>query len=184
MPVLSNHKWEIFAQELAKGKTADQAYVDAGYRQNSGNAVTLKGKQSISNRVRELLEARDRMHAQSTAKAVERASLTKEWIIAGLMENAERALQAVQAKNANGDPVGDFKYEGSVANRAFELLGKELGMFIDRKETGAPGEFAELDSEGIRRAIAERLGMVGSGDEAPRMAGTEGIGGSQSRRVH
>lgn len=29
---------------------------------------------------------------------------------------------------------GEYKYDGSVANRALELLGKELGMFVDRSE--------------------------------------------------
>jgi hypothetical protein len=37
---------------------------------------------------------------------------------------------------------GEFIYNGSVANKALELIGKELGMFIDRKEVGGPNEFA------------------------------------------
>jgi phage terminase small subunit len=45
MPVLSNSKHELFAQELAKGKTADAAYVSAGYSPNRGNATTLGLKQ-------------------------------------------------------------------------------------------------------------------------------------------
>jgi len=36
---------------------------------------------------------------------------------------------------------GQYVYNGSVANKALELLGKELGMFIDRKEVGGPNEF-------------------------------------------
>ncbi len=50
-----------------------------------------------------------------------------------LVENAERALQRVPVTNDDGSVV-EYHYEGSVANRALELLGKELGMFIDRKE--------------------------------------------------
>lgn len=56
MPVLSNPKHERFAQELAKGKTADEAYQLAGYRANRGNAATLKAKQSVSDRVQEIAE--------------------------------------------------------------------------------------------------------------------------------
>jgi phage terminase small subunit len=56
MRSLKNAKHERFAQELAKGKTADEAYRLAGFKANRGNAATLKAKQSISDRVRELQE--------------------------------------------------------------------------------------------------------------------------------
>jgi hypothetical protein len=38
-------------------------------------------------------------------------------------------------------------YNGSVARKALELLGKELGMFIDRKEVGGPNEFERMSDE-------------------------------------
>ena len=50
-------------------------------------------------------------------------------------------------------PTGEYRYEGSVANRALELLGKEQGMFVDRKEIGKPGAFDALDDEELERAI-------------------------------
>jgi len=34
--------------------------------------------------------------------------------------------------DAGRQETGEFVYDGSVANRALELLGKEIGMFIDR----------------------------------------------------
>ncbi|WP_130225106.1 hypothetical protein [Bradyrhizobium sp. Leo121] len=37
MPILKNSKHERFAQDLAKGKTADEAYVLAGHQENRGN---------------------------------------------------------------------------------------------------------------------------------------------------
>jgi hypothetical protein len=45
------------------------------------------------------------------------------------MENANRAMQAVPASEG-----GEYRYDGAVANRALELLGKEIGMFIDRSK--------------------------------------------------
>lgn len=158
MPVLTNARHERFAQELASGKSLLEAHAAAGYSPNRGNAATLKQTQSILDRINEILSEREQIHAQSTAKAIERVSLTKEWVIARLVENAERALQARQAMGPDGEPVGDFKYDGMVANRALELLGKELGMFIDRKEIGAPGEFADMDDAALLdRAKQEAL---------------------------
>ena len=54
MPALKNARHERFAQELAKGETADAAYVAAGFKANRGNAATLKANQSVKDRVEEL----------------------------------------------------------------------------------------------------------------------------------
>ena len=78
----------------------------------------------------ELLDAREKQHGQATAKAIERVSLTKEWILARLVENAERAMQAVPVLDREGNETGEYTYQGNVANRSLVLLGKEIGMFI------------------------------------------------------
>ena len=54
MPVLKNARHEAFAQALAKGKSADEAYAQAGYKPHRGNASTLRAKQNIVDRVAEL----------------------------------------------------------------------------------------------------------------------------------
>lgn len=178
MAVLKNPKHERFAQELAKGKSQAEAYVTAGFKPNRHNAATLARQQHILDRVEFLLAEREEIHAQSTAKAVERVSLTKEWVLTKLVENAERALQAKQATNSEGEPVGDFKYEGSVANRALELLGKELGMFIDRKEVRNVSEFDEIDdADTLRQRLIERATEAGAGDLAAALAAGAGAAG-------
>ncbi len=54
MPVLPNSKQELFAQAIATGKTADEAYALAGYRPNHGNAQRLKSNEVIRSRVEEI----------------------------------------------------------------------------------------------------------------------------------
>jgi len=108
MPALENPKHERFAQELAKGKTADEAYVLAGYKENRGNAATLKANQSISDRVAEI---------------VERASVRVEITLAKLMEMAatvyDRSLE--QGQNA-------------AAISAVKELGVLTGHRVERRE--------------------------------------------------
>lgn len=70
MPILSNARHERFAQLLAEGKSADEAYSAAGFAPNRGNAATLKAKQSISDRVREILN-----------RGAERAEITQEMVL-------------------------------------------------------------------------------------------------------
>ena len=53
-------------------------------------------------------------------RVAERAAVTKVWVIDKLVENVEKAMTA---KNGS-----------SVANRALELLGQEIGMFRDPKD--------------------------------------------------
>ena len=140
MPVLSNPRQELFAQALADGKTAEEAHRLAGYKASRSGASQLKQKLNVSSRVSELLKEREKIHAQSTARAIERVSLTKEWILAKLIDHAERALQAVPVTDREGNELGEFQYQGNVANRALELLGKHLGLFIDVHEVSGPNK--------------------------------------------
>src|SRR5262249_15282773 len=63
---------------------------------------------------------------------------------AKLVENVERAMQAEPVRRKAGDyeeeVPGEYVYNGSVANKALELIGKEIGMFVDREasQTTAP----------------------------------------------
>jgi hypothetical protein len=168
MPVLANAKHELFAQELAKGISADQSYETAGFKPNRHNAATLARKQHILDRVAEILVERESIHAQATADAVKSVGLTKQWVIETLMENVARAMQAKPAKvDDEGAAVGEYVYQGSVANRALELLGKEVGMFIDRKEvrTGSLDELPPDTLAELREQLnAERVGRADSGD--------------------
>jgi len=67
--------------------------------------------------------------------------------------NVERAMEAFPVLDAAGNPTGKYVYNGNVANRALELLGKEQGMFIERKEIGRPGSFDMLDDEELDSRI-------------------------------
>lgn len=177
MAALKNPKWEIFAQELAKGKSANDSYVLAGYEENDGNARRLRCTEAVLKRIEELLAAREALHGQSTAKAIEKAALSKEWVLERLKENVERAMQAKAPLDDEGNVTGDYKYEGSVANRALELLGKELGMFIERSENGRPGEFDNLNDDALRQHLASEASEL-----LKRIGGTEAPGHSPASR--
>lgn len=56
MPALKNPRHERFAQELAKGRTQEQAYEAAGYRPSRPNACKLAADHNILQRVAEIQE--------------------------------------------------------------------------------------------------------------------------------
>lgn len=161
MPVLPNSRHERFAQALADGKSAEEAHGIAGYKASRSGASQLKQKLNISRRVTELLAEREKIHAQSTAKAIERVSLTKEWVLAKLIDNAERALQAQPVLDREGGETGVYQYQGNVANRALELLGKHLGMFIDVHELSGPDK-GPIQTQEVspRDRLADRIAGI------------------------
>ena len=124
------------------------AYEEAGYRRNDGNAYALRHRADVSAWISELLAERQAQHAEATAKAVQELALTREWVLGKLKENAEKALKA-----EGGSPV---------ANRALELLGKELGMFVDRAEvTQKSEEFQGMSLDEMRRELVARARRLG-----------------------
>lgn len=134
MPALANARHERFARELAGGKSQIEAHEAAGFKPHRGNASSLAQTQSILERVAELQAEQAQIARAATEMAAERLSIDREWVLSTLVENVNRAMQAVEVKDSRGVRTGEFKYEGSVANQALQLIGKELGMFVDRSE--------------------------------------------------
>lgn len=81
MPVLKNARHEKFAQELAKGKTADEAYQKAGFKPNRGNAARLKANESILKRVEEIT-------GKINERVMDKLAITKERVAAELAKIA------------------------------------------------------------------------------------------------
>jgi len=84
MPALKNARHERFAQELAKGETADAAYVAAGFKANRGNAARLKANESVEARVAEIKG---------------RAAIRVEITVAGITERLLKIAEKAEGKN-------------------------------------------------------------------------------------
>jgi hypothetical protein len=169
MPALKKAKYELFAQELAKGHSAAEAYITAGYRPSHSNAGNLRNKKEILGRVAELLELRDKKHVRATEKAIARTALTKEWVITHLMENALQSLGKAPVKvqkDEHGHTLEMFERNPTAANRALELLGRELNMFIERHEVGDPGEFARMSDAELNDMLGQYAKAVGLPDSS------------------
>jgi hypothetical protein len=72
----------------------------------------------------------------------------------------------------------NLKRQGNIANRALEVFGKELGMFIDRKEVGRPGDFSGMSEDELDKRIRELTASEEAGIGAA--AGGEGTALRQS----
>lgn len=128
-PSLPNARQEKFTQLVASGKSPTESYISAGFSPNGAaqSAQNLLKKTYIQERILSL-------RGPIVAAAVDRCAISKAWVLEGLRKNYERAMQQEAVLDREGNETGEFTYAGTVANRALELMGKELGMFIDRKD--------------------------------------------------
>jgi hypothetical protein len=157
MPVLRNPRHERFAQLLAGGKSAKDAYAAAGYKPSDSNGAWLARKEEISSRVAEISNETLERERATAAVAAERAVVTRQ----SLIEKAEAIYQ--QAKEAG---------QTAAAVSALKEIGVLSGIRIERSERGAPGEFdwvekltveelralarGELDIEAVRQSQQSR----------------------------
>ena len=141
MPALTNVKYEAAAQAMAAGKTQREAYLAGGFSFKPSNASRFFNRPDVRSRVQDIITERVVVERKSTEMAVRKVGLTKEWVIERLMWLAERSLRGRPVMDANGKHTGEFfgKPDGPTAVRSLELLGRYLGMFIDRHEIGQPG---------------------------------------------
>src|SRR5690606_16820516 len=96
MPVLPNPRHESFAQALAKGKTADEAYALAGYKPNRGNAIRLKANESVRSRVQEIV---GRVAEKAEWTAADRLASLKAIHDASLEDDRRTAIAAIAEAN-------------------------------------------------------------------------------------
>ena len=124
---LTPREAEFVRQYVALKKNGSQAAIAAGYAESGSRAQAVR------------LLARANIQAALTrldVKADEAAIVDRAWILARLRENVERAMQ-IEPVVRDGTETGEFVYQGSVANRALELLGKEHAMFKEQLEHSA-----------------------------------------------
>jgi hypothetical protein len=119
-------------------------------------------------RVHEITTERIAVERRSTELAVKKAGLTKEWVIQRLMWLAERSLRGKPVMDVNGKHTGEFtgRPDGPTAVRSLELLGRDIGMFVDRHEFGEPGQFARMTDEELEVSLATQVRALGLPEEA------------------
>jgi phage terminase small subunit len=108
-------KQQLFVKEYLVDLNATQAAIRAGYSKKTANRIggQLLVKTCIANALQKAIEERNR-----------RVEVNQDFVVAALVETVERCLNR----------IGNDDFSPSGANRALELLGKHLGMFVDRTE--------------------------------------------------
>ena len=90
--------------------------------------------------LRQKPEIQDAIIAAMQARS-ERTEVGQDWIVERLVENVERSM-TIEPVMVGGEKTGEYVYQGSVANKALELLGRHQGMFTDNLNLKGVGPVA------------------------------------------
>ena len=64
-------------------------------------------------------------------------------------------MQIDAPTDEHGNPIGSFRYQGNVANRALELLAKTLGMLTEKSEVTHKRNYADLTNLELVQLLAK-----------------------------
>lgn len=161
MPLLDNARHEKFCQLTAQGFKRHEAYNQAGYDCKSKQVAMQSGVKLFQ---RPTIKARVLEIEQTLSeKALTNAGLDRLWVLNGIKANIERAIQAKPVLDKQGRPTGTYKADLAVANRGYEMIGKEFNMFGDRVTfEGLDGELDGMNGDQLRtflRGIVSEVGM-------------------------
>ena len=125
MPALSNPRHERFVRYYMKTNNASAAYLKAGYRPKDRASLDpaaskLTRHHKVQSRIREIRR-----------QMTQRTRITLETLLHDLAEDRALARETKQV---------------SAAIAATQLSAKLVGLLIDRKESGQPGDFSDLTS--------------------------------------
>jgi len=154
-------KQQRFVDEYLIDLNATQAAIRAGYSAKTASAQGFENlrKPDIASAI-----------AEQQRKVSTKLELSAEWVLERLVENVDRAMQAAEIKNPDGTGTGEYKYEGNVANRALELIGKHIGMFKERVEHSGPNGGpiqTEVSARDVLAGKLARLSGAGTAEEDP-----------------
>ena len=123
------NKQQRFVEEYSVDSNATQAAIRAGYSQKTAAAIGEENlrKPDIATALRAIRK-----------EVAESLHLTAQHVLEGLYREA--------TAGNTGEPH-------SARVRAYELLGKHMGMFVERQEHGRPGDFAGLSEAELNSKI-------------------------------
>jgi hypothetical protein len=62
---------------------------------------------------------------------------------------------STSVKNENGETIGEFHYNGAVANKSLELLARILGMLVDKSEMTMKNDYSDLSDLELLQLLAK-----------------------------
>jgi phage terminase small subunit len=184
MPILTNAKHEAFAQGLAKGLSASEAYTAAGYANSRSGASRLATNENIEARVAELIDKGAQRAEIGIARVLQElgrigfSDLRTAFTDTGALKSPQdwsddlaAAISSVEVttRSLGKDEDGNLEVEHVHKirlwdkNSALEKIAKHLGMFVEKVEHSGPNGGAipiGPTAADLSEAIASKLARI------------------------
>lgn len=144
-------KQQRFVEEYCVDLNASQAALRAGYSSKTSASQGGRLLQNVEIK-RAIMDRNERRSAD--------VNVTADWVLHKLIENAEKAAQAIPVLDKKGEPTGEYTYYPNAVNRALELIGKHMGMFPDKVQHSGPGGGAIPVKVEVSETLREYAGIV------------------------
>jgi hypothetical protein len=141
---LLNPRYERFANEIANGVPALQAYSNAGFKYNTGNCYRLTKDERILKRVDAILAERRAIRNEGVVKAITEEMVTTQTIL--------RELETARSLAERLERPGDF-------TRASLGKARVAGLLVERVDMRAQHEIvvSDMSDEQLLEAQARML---------------------------
>ena len=122
----------LFCMEYIKDFNGLQACIRAGYKETNAyqpSSVMLSNPK--------IMQAISLLTVNLVEKIQEETGVTVSNVVLGIQTIIDRCMQVkpvMMKRDGVWLPTGEFTFDAANALRAYELLGKHLGMWIERKE--------------------------------------------------
>ena len=168
MPPLPNPRHEKAARLKADGVLNVDAHEQVYGKRSKQAAHTLFKRPDIIARVAEIQADRIQNEIDTTEHALKQLGMTKKWWLSGLKDNAERCLRGKPVFDRNGRSTGEYTGIPDVHgyNKSMELIGRAMGLFVEKVEIGGPGDFARLTDDELRARMETDAAALGLSPEA------------------
>ena len=138
MSMSLNYRQKQFVIEYLTDFNAHGAAIRAGYSPKTARQIGCENltKLDIQAAVKSAIDKRS-----------EKTGITAEYVLSSLKSVAERCQQAEPVLDREGKPTGEYQFKEAGANKALELLGKNLKLFTDRIEIRVIKSFDDLTED-------------------------------------
>ena len=150
-----NPKQTQFIREYLIDFNALGAAIRAGYSQKTAGQIGSRLLKNV-----DICAALQKEMDKRSAKT----GITAEYVLTSLKNVAERCQQIVQVLDKEGNPTGEYRFEAAGANKALELLGKNLKLFtekIDLRIIKHPDDLTEEEAIALAKVLKEKFSATG-----------------------
>lgn len=160
---LDNIKHENFVFEILKGRDRSTAYRNAGFNPKNDNSAQACAADLLK---KPKIKARMNFLQRKTAEAV---CVTKAEVIKKLWFNGLQCMGELPVKvskirlkdKESGEysvkTIEVYERDPSAANKAFEMVGREFGMFEKGGDVDKPGDYSGVPADKLMVTILEMV---------------------------